>query len=48
MTKVPYASAVGYTMVCSRPDLAYASSWISRFMSILGKGHWNAVKRLGC
>ena len=47
MTKVPYASAMGlimYAIVCSRPDLAYASSLVSRFMSNPGKGHWNAVK----
>lgn len=47
MTRVPYASAVGsimYSMVCSRPDLTYASSLVSRFISNPGKGHWNVVK----
>ena len=33
-----------YTMVCSRPDLAYAVSMISRYMSCPGKPHWQAVK----
>ena len=47
MEEIPCASIVGnimYTMVCSRSDLAYAASMISRFMSNLGKKHWNAVK----
>ena len=35
-----------YTVVCSRPDLAYAVSMISRYMSCLGKPHWQAVKWL--
>ena len=37
MKEIPYASVVGsimYAMVCSRPDLAYVTSMISRFMSI--------------
>jgi len=40
MSRVPYASVVGslmYAMVCSRPDLAYAVSIVSRFMSNSGK-----------
>jgi len=39
MSRVPYASAVGsliYTMVYTWPDLAYAVSTVSRFMSNLG------------
>lgn len=34
MRKVPYASAVGsliYGMICSRPDMAYVISVVSRF-----------------
>ena len=49
MEMIPYASMVGsvmYTMVCSRPDLAYAVSMISRYMSCLGKPHWQTVKWL--
>ncbi|KAL5546738.1 hypothetical protein UlMin_006425 [Ulmus minor] len=44
---IPYASAIGslmYAMVCTRPDLAYSASLVSRFMSNLGRGHWEAVK----
>jgi len=47
MSRVPYASAVGslmYVMICTRPDLAYAVSTVSRFMSNPGKQHWEAVK----
>jgi ATP-binding cassette subfamily B (MDR/TAP) protein 1 len=46
MSKVPYSSAVGslmYTMVCSHPDLSYAMSLVSRYMSNPGKEHWRAV-----
>jgi ATP-binding cassette subfamily B (MDR/TAP) protein 1 len=47
MSKVPYASVVGclmYVMVCTRSDLAQAVSKICKFMSKLGKHHWEAVK----
>ena len=36
MSKVPYSSVVGslmYAMVCTRPDLAYAVSMVSRFLN---------------
>lgn len=47
MSKIPYASGVGslmYAMVCSRPDLAYAVSMVSRFMANPGQEHWKALK----
>ncbi|RVX14680.1 Retrovirus-related Pol polyprotein from transposon TNT 1-94 [Vitis vinifera] len=47
MSKVPYASAIGslmYAMVCTRPDIAHAVGVVSRFMSMPGKQHWEAVK----
>ncbi|KAK9067203.1 hypothetical protein SSX86_014529 [Deinandra increscens subsp. villosa] len=47
MEKVPYANAVGslmYLMVCTRPDMGYAVSLVSRYISRPGKLHWNAVK----
>ncbi|RVW64151.1 Retrovirus-related Pol polyprotein from transposon TNT 1-94 [Vitis vinifera] len=47
MKSVPYSSMVGslmYAMVCTRPDLAFAVSVVSRFMSNPGKAHWEAVK----
>ena len=47
MSRVPYSSAVGspmYAMVCSRPDLAYAVSAVSRYMTNPGKEHWKAVQ----
>ncbi|KAH9779746.1 hypothetical protein KPL71_007826 [Citrus sinensis] len=47
MLKTPYASSVGclmYAMVLTRPDLSYAVSLVSKFMSNPGKEHWRAVK----
>ena len=47
MARVPYSSAVGslmYAMICTRPDLAYAVSVVSRFMANPGKEHWKAVQ----
>ncbi|KAH9686485.1 Integrase catalytic domain-containing protein [Citrus sinensis] len=47
MSEVPYAQAIGslmYTMVCTRADIAYVVSLVSRFMSDPGKEHWDAVK----
>ena len=46
MSKVPYDSAIGslmYAMVCIRPDIPHAMGVVSRFMSRLGKKHWEAV-----
>ena len=42
MSKVPYASTVGnlmYTMVCTRPDIAYVMGVVSRFISRPRKQH---------
>ena len=47
MEAIPYSSAVGslmYAMVCTRPDIAHAVGVVSRFLSNLGKEHWEAVK----
>ncbi|WKA07403.1 hypothetical protein VitviT2T_025235 [Vitis vinifera] len=47
MRRVPYASVVGslmYSMVCTRPDIAYAVGVVSRFLSNPGRLHWEAVK----
>jgi hypothetical protein len=47
MSKVPYSSVVGsmmYAIFCSRPDLSYAMSLVSRYMTNPGKEHWNVVK----
>jgi len=43
MSRLPYASAVGslmYVIGCTRPDLAYAVSTVSQFMSNPGRQHW--------
>ena len=47
MSRVPYSSAVSflmYAMICSRPDLSYAMSLVSRYMANPGKEHWKAVQ----
>ena len=47
MERVPYSSAVGslmYAMICTRPDLSYAVSMVSRYMANPGKEHWKAVQ----
>ena len=47
MKSVPHSSVVGslmYAIVCTKPDLAFAISVLSRFMSNPGKAHWEAVK----
>ena len=46
MKKISYASAVGclmYAMVCTRPDLAQALSVVSKYTSIPGRDHWQAI-----
>jgi len=47
MKSIPYANAVGsimYSMIGSRPDLAYPVGMISRFMGKPIMTHWQAVK----
>ncbi|XP_031270992.1 secreted RxLR effector protein 161-like [Pistacia vera] len=47
MAKIPYASALGslmYLMACSRPDLGFVVSLVSKFMSNPGKSQWMALK----
>ena len=47
MNSIPYANIVGslmYVMVCTRPDIAYGVSLVSRYMSNPGKAHWQPLK----
>ena len=44
MSKVSYASVVTYAMVCTRPNLAQTISAINKFLSNLGRSHWDSVK----
>ncbi|XP_073041951.1 secreted RxLR effector protein 161-like [Primulina eburnea] len=49
MPKVPYASAVGrlmYAQVCTRPDIAYVTGMLGRYLSNPRVEHWKAVKRV--
>ncbi|XP_052172245.1 secreted RxLR effector protein 161-like [Diospyros lotus] len=47
MENIPYANAIGtvmYSMISTRPDLAYSISLLSRYVSNSGKSHWDALK----
>ncbi|XP_052192797.1 secreted RxLR effector protein 161-like [Diospyros lotus] len=47
MEKIPYTNVIGtimYSMISTRPDLAFSISLHSRFMSNPGKIHWEALK----
>ena len=49
MSMTPYASVIGlimYAMLCTRPDISYALSVMSRYQCDLGKGHWVVVKNI--
>ncbi|CAH1448519.1 unnamed protein product [Lactuca virosa] len=49
MSRVPYASAVGsimYAMTCTRSDVAFALSMVSRYQGNPGRAHWIAVKNI--
>lgn len=46
---VPYREAIGslmYAMIGTRPDIAYAVSFLARFSEAPKLIHWNAVKRI--
>ena len=49
MSMIPYDSAIRlimYAMLCTRPDVSYAMSVTSRYLSDPGMGHWVAVKNI--
>ncbi|KAL0405967.1 UNVERIFIED_CONTAM: Retrovirus-related Pol polyprotein from transposon TNT 1-94 [Sesamum latifolium] len=49
MKNIPYSNAIWsimYLMVSTRPDIAYAVSCLSRFISNAGLPHWEALKWL--
>lgn len=49
MSKNPYQEAIGclmYISQCTRPDIAFAVSKLSRFNANPGRKHWDAVKHL--
>ena len=49
MEEIPYSNAIGtvmFSMISTRPDLAYSISLLSRYMSNPEKEHWNALKHL--
>ena len=49
METIPYLKVLGsllYLAVCTRPDIAYAVSELSKFASNPGMEHWNGLKRV--
>ncbi|PKI70095.1 hypothetical protein CRG98_009558 [Punica granatum] len=49
MSRIPYASSIGsimYAMLCTRLDVSYALSMMSRYQSDLGERHWIVVKNI--
>ena len=49
MSSISYASIVGsimYTMLCIRPDVAYALDIVSRFQADLEKNYWKVMKNI--
>nr|GEY61394.1 retrotransposon protein, putative, Ty1-copia subclass [Tanacetum cinerariifolium] len=49
MSRVPYALAVGlimYAMTCTRPDVSFALSMVSRQHQNPGEGHLTAIKNI--
>ncbi|XP_058005362.1 secreted RxLR effector protein 161-like [Hevea brasiliensis] len=49
MEKIPNSSAVGslmYAQVCTRPDITFAISALSRYLSNPGWSHWKAAKKV--
>ena len=49
MSKIPYASAIGfimYAMICTCHDVSYALTMMSRYRSNPGEGHWTTVKNI--
>ena len=49
MSQVSYASAIGSimcAMICTRPNVAYALSMVSRYQGNPSLAHWTAMKKI--
>ena len=47
MNSISYANVIGslmYAMVCTKPDITYAVSLVSRYMAKSGKAHWQTLR----
>ncbi|GKG26679.1 hypothetical protein Tco_0402382, partial [Tanacetum coccineum] len=47
ISRVPYALAIGsimYAMTCTRPNVSFTLSMVSRHQQNPGEGHWTVVK----
>ena len=48
LSKIPYQNAIGsliYLLQATRPDIAYAVSYLSKFNICCNQTHWNCVKK---
>ena len=43
MSGIPYASAIGSIMLCTRPNVSFSLSVTSRFQRDPGEYHWTVV-----
>lgn len=46
---IPYQEAIGsllYAAQATRPDIAFAVGFLSRFSKNFGQSHWTAIKRI--
>jgi hypothetical protein len=49
MYQIPYASLIGslmYAQVCTRPDIAYITGMLGRYLSNPSINHWKTTKRV--
>ena len=49
MSEISYASTMGsimYAMLCTRPDVSYALSIMSKYQSDPGESHWTAINNI--
>ncbi|GKF87862.1 hypothetical protein Tco_0258739 [Tanacetum coccineum] len=49
ISRVPYALSIGlimYAMICTRPDVSFALSMVSRHQQNPGEGHWTALNSI--
>jgi mevalonate pyrophosphate decarboxylase len=51
MERIPYASAIGFIMyvmlsLCTRPNVSYALSIMSRYQSNPNEDHWKKIKNI--
>lgn len=51
LSKIPYQNAIGavmYLLQCTRPDIAFPVSLLSRFCTTYSNAHWKCLKKVIC